>query len=415
MGSTAPATEQVASRPVTAATASAFGFSVAGGSDSENSYLVEGQETANLIGGYSHTNVPFDFIQEVQIKTSGIEAEHGGALGGVVNVIMKKGTSSVHGSIFAQFENQALDGSPNSSARYNPLDPGTSTSWGALDPAYQNYQPIKPKTSDVQPGFTLGGPLRQLLPKFLRGAMPSSYNDKIFFFLGFNPEFNDEERKVNYGPINGGIVPFSRNTQSYYTTARIDASVTQKIHVFGSWLYQLQKQSGENLPGSDSNAGLFNPYTGCFGAATSASNPCVSGGVPAFALSHGLGYTAPNMTVNVGGDITITPSIVATTRFGYYFENYHDFGIPDEWCYSTTGRRMVLALPMETETLCLLRCSSLPVITTRRRTRTLQLTTRTRRSNSIRTSRGSRAAKFGTHNFKFGYQLNRLSNTLNQH
>src|SRR5215469_787704 len=70
---------------------SAYGFSVAGGSDSENSYLVEGQETANLIGGYSHTNVPFDFIQEVQVKSSGIEAEHGGALGGVVNVVMKKG------------------------------------------------------------------------------------------------------------------------------------------------------------------------------------------------------------------------------------------------------------------------------------------------------------------------------------
>jgi hypothetical protein len=64
-----------------------FGFSIGGGSDSENSYLVEGQETANIIGGYSHTNVPFDFIQEVQLKSSGVEAEYGGALGGVVNVI----------------------------------------------------------------------------------------------------------------------------------------------------------------------------------------------------------------------------------------------------------------------------------------------------------------------------------------
>ena len=85
------------------------GFSVAGGSDSENSYLVEGQETANLIGGYSHTSVPFDFIQEVEIKNSGIQAEHGGALGGVVNVIMKKGSNNYHGSVFAQFENDAMD------------------------------------------------------------------------------------------------------------------------------------------------------------------------------------------------------------------------------------------------------------------------------------------------------------------
>ena len=72
-----------------------FGFSIGGGSDSENSYLVEGQETANIIGGYSHTNVPMDFIQEVQMKTSGVEAEYGGALGGVVNVIMDKGTEQL--------------------------------------------------------------------------------------------------------------------------------------------------------------------------------------------------------------------------------------------------------------------------------------------------------------------------------
>src|SRR5579872_5552566 len=96
------------------------GFSVGGASDAENSYLVEGQETANLIGGYSHTNVPFDFIQEVQVKSSGIEAEHGGALGGVVNVVMKKGTNQYHGSVFMQFENDAMDGSPNAYSRYDP-------------------------------------------------------------------------------------------------------------------------------------------------------------------------------------------------------------------------------------------------------------------------------------------------------
>ena len=32
-----------------------------------------------------------DFIQEVQVKSSGFEAEYGGALGGVVNVVQKRG------------------------------------------------------------------------------------------------------------------------------------------------------------------------------------------------------------------------------------------------------------------------------------------------------------------------------------
>ena len=62
-----------------------------GAADSESSYLVEGQDTENISGGYSKANVPMEFIQDVDIKTSGVEAEYGGALGGVINVILKKG------------------------------------------------------------------------------------------------------------------------------------------------------------------------------------------------------------------------------------------------------------------------------------------------------------------------------------
>ena len=116
------------SSPGSTANGGDHGFMVAGGSDSENSYLVEGQETADLAGGFSHTNVPFDFIQEVQVKTSGIEAEHGGSLGGGVNVIMKKGSNGFHGSLFMQFENQALDGSPVAYNRYDPNGNPTPTS-----------------------------------------------------------------------------------------------------------------------------------------------------------------------------------------------------------------------------------------------------------------------------------------------
>src|SRR4051794_9606699 len=106
--------------PGSATNGQAFGYSVGGASDAENAYLVEGQQTANLIGGFSHTNVPFDFIQEVQVKSTGQEAEYGGALGGVVNVVMRKGTNSYHGSIFSQYETFGMDGSPNAFSRYKP-------------------------------------------------------------------------------------------------------------------------------------------------------------------------------------------------------------------------------------------------------------------------------------------------------
>jgi hypothetical protein len=119
------------------------GFSVGGGSDSENQYLVEGQDTENISGGASAANVPFQFIQEVQVKSSGIEAEHGGALGGVVNVVMKKGQNAYHGSFFGTYEGDSLNGSQNATLRYDPLGApsGATASGPGFDDGSQTYQP----------------------------------------------------------------------------------------------------------------------------------------------------------------------------------------------------------------------------------------------------------------------------------
>jgi hypothetical protein len=388
------------------------GFSIAGGSDAENSYLVEGQETANLIGGYSHTNVPFDFIQEVQVKSSGIEAEHGGALGGVVNVIMKKGSNGYHGSLFAQFENDALDGSPNAYTRYDPnsslVTPGDPANpFGAnayFDARSQNYQPIRPHSSDIFPGFTIGGPILK---------------DRIWFFAGFNPELHDVERTVLYPagsgfagvPANGGKVPFSQNQQSYYTTARIDAAVTQKIRVFASWLYQYQRESGVNLPFSDSTTGLVN-----ISASTDPAN-----------YLHSVGYVAPNVTANFGADFTITPSLVATTRFGYYFENYGDRGYPrggtllgwqTDGIFGDTSASINTpsCIGNTTNPACALPASlqqgngffnaaNSSTFTTRNANKAIQYDA---------DLAWFKSGWMGTHNFKFGYQLNRLQNDILQ-
>ena len=65
-----------------------------------------------MLDGHSQANVPMDFIQEVQVKTSGFEAEYGGALGGVVNVIQKSGSNEVHGSVFSYYRANNFDATP---------------------------------------------------------------------------------------------------------------------------------------------------------------------------------------------------------------------------------------------------------------------------------------------------------------
>src|SRR6266705_541599 len=151
------------------------------------------------------TNVPFQFIQEVEVKTSGIEAEHGGALGGVINVIMKKGSNAYHGELFATYEPSGVDANPtNAFLRYDPLDQGNSLT--GLDPAAQLYQAQKDHFRILQPGFSVGGPIAK---------------DRLFFFLGFAPQVNSLAKTVNFGSKQGnaGSQYFTQDRQTYYGTA----------------------------------------------------------------------------------------------------------------------------------------------------------------------------------------------------
>jgi hypothetical protein len=217
---------------------------------------------------------------------------------------MKKGTNQYHGTVFSSFDNDALDANQTPPiARYSPTQGQTTTTWGTLDPPFQELLSNKDHYSTILPGFTFGGPILK---------------DRIFAFVGFNPWIQDDERRVNYAlstsPTLQGLGPvnFSSNERSYYTTARIDTEVTQKLRLYASWLYQLQKDYGESIPFWDSANGLFN----------------TSSDIAPSNYAHNIGYTAPNSTTNVGVDYSVTPRLIVTGRFGYYFENYHDFGYP---------------------------------------------------------------------------------------
>ncbi len=393
------------------------GFSVGGGSDSENQYLVEGQDTENISGGASNANVPFPFIQEVQIKSSGIEAEHGGALGGVVNVVMKKGTSAFHGSFFATYEGDGLNGSANAALRYNQLlqPTGASPNGPGFDDSAEVYQPKRDHYRIVQPGFTVGGPILK---------------DRLFFFLGVAPQFNSLARSVNFGPSTNltniplglGVQHFTQDQQTYFATARLDAVLTQKIRVFGSWLYQYQRESGDSLPAADSTNGLPNvgfliDQATVFGI----NNPITQ-------YSHGLGFSSPNATYNFGGDITLTPHVVSTTRYGYFFNNYHDFGWPTsgvDISWQAGGVGIIgNCLAADFATGCKgpndnqLLPASLAQPTGTATAPFDQSYTEVNASKHYQFNQDVAFFKsgwWGTHNIKAGYQYNSLSNLINQH
>ena len=90
-----------------------MGVSVSGGQGSENQFIVDG---TNITGPYygtdQITNIVYEFVEEVQMKTGGYEAEFGGALGGVVNVITKSGGNVYHGEMRLNYQSNQLYADP---------------------------------------------------------------------------------------------------------------------------------------------------------------------------------------------------------------------------------------------------------------------------------------------------------------
>ena len=371
------------SMPGSSGNGQSYGFSIGGSGDSENSYLVEGQDTENISGGYSKANVPYQFIQEVQVKTSGIEAEHGGALGGVVNVIMKKGSNNFHGALFGDYESDGMDANQNNMyLRYNPNDPGNPLV--RQDPGAQDYQGKKDHFRNFNPGFTVGGPIKK---------------DRLWFFLGFAPEVDSLARNINFGGTVGNQY-FTRDTQTYYSTSRVDATLTQKIRLFGSWLNQYARRTGSTMPIADPVAGDL--AAGFVNTSTFTSPD---------SFSHGQGWSAPNATYNVGADITLNSHVVSTTRFGYFFENYRSFG----WQTTTPDLLWTATGTTDNNGAPLPGAAAQPLGTS-----SSAYTSTFTPFNSDKHYQFDQDVAFfksgwgGTHNIKVGYQFNRLRNVINQ-
>ena len=273
------------------------GFQIDGASNSENSYLVEGMETASAFDGSSAANVPMEFIQEVQMKTSGFEAEYGGALGGVVNVIQKRGSDQWHGSVFTYYQGDRFNSAPNRTLRSNP---GSAPVVGTRTPAdFEFYQAKKDHYAVVEPGFELGGYI---------------VKERLWSFVSSVPRVASLTRTVNFAanaPVPGGR-SFHESINTYYTLGRLDYLATQKIRLFGSWQYGYERGAGTSLPGADSPYGQKNSS-----ATSNVDN-----------FNGGIGYVAPNVIYGTGADITINPNLVATTRFGYFYQDYQDRGLP---------------------------------------------------------------------------------------
>ena len=87
-------------------------LSIYGSTSAENLFLIDGVNTTNVIKGFQGKDINNEFVQEVEVKTGGYQAEYGRNTGGVINVVTKSGGNEFHGGIFGYYNKTAWRADP---------------------------------------------------------------------------------------------------------------------------------------------------------------------------------------------------------------------------------------------------------------------------------------------------------------
>jgi hypothetical protein len=149
------------------------GTMVDGSSASENRFIVDGVDTTSLRQGNSSSDVPIDFLEQVQVKSSGYNAENRAATGGVISAITKSGSNSLHGTFGSYYTNNKFLGDVRPSIRLNPSNQLIAeTIFTPRDKSY-TYDPI----------MDAGGPVLR---------------DKAWFYVGYTPRMTQTRRTATF-------------------------------------------------------------------------------------------------------------------------------------------------------------------------------------------------------------------------
>ena len=185
-------------------TSDSIGPTMLGSSGAENKYIIEGIDSTGIDRGQEQKTVLVDFIQEVNVKTEGANAEYGRFTGGLIEAITKSGGNTFHGSLFAFGQGGSLQAG-NTTASQRP----------------QTTTTVSNIAHEFDGGGTLGG--------FI-------VRDKLWFYGGYNP-FNHQDEARVIRPIGttpgtpgvGSLVPLKTTRNLYAGKLTYNAAPSQTI------------------------------------------------------------------------------------------------------------------------------------------------------------------------------------------
>ncbi|MFY9691956.1 MAG: carboxypeptidase regulatory-like domain-containing protein [Candidatus Acidiferrales bacterium] len=257
-----------------------------------NEITVDGADFVNELSGVQRATPPQDSVQEFRVVNNSFGAEYGRAIGGIVNVVTKSGTNTLHGSVYEYFENNATD------ART------------LLQPA-----PLPDVWRQNQFGATLGGPIKK---------------DKTFFFANyeghrnaysptFAPDLYNNITNIDIAKGYMGLAPEGgragfaglestlRTNDNDYGFVRLDHEINSNNHLAIRYNVEDARDFGELIGATEDGGGIGTP----------------SGGRDLFVRDQSIVGTLSSV---------ITPNVVNTALVQYARRHYNfpgETGEPD--------------------------------------------------------------------------------------
>jgi len=284
-----------------------------GASGSENRFIIDGMDTTNLQTGVSGKTMLVDFIQEVQVKSSGYNAEFGGATGGVISAITKSGSNSVRGSAGIYYQTDSFYGERRPFHGYN--------TWSTNLPE-QNLKSFTTPWQYYSPVGDFGGPIMK---------------DKLWYYMGLAYTANNYKYDTKFLTDPNLVTrSFEQTNKAYYPNYNVTTQLSNNLRVRFTGSHQINETRGalpamypEGRPylGSitGTNAYLAPLYNqSVFGYSSGTFDKLADNTVnqPAFDRRWVKSGSNSNNTVLAGNaDWVVTPAFFVNVTAGYYRAN----------------------------------------------------------------------------------------------
>ena len=264
------------------------GLSIDGSSGGENMFYIDGQNTNSSFGGQGAQNAAFDFVDEVQIKASGYQAEFGGSLGGVINVVTRSGGNEFHGDVVGYYSGSALRGQERDTTILDPK---------ITEPTMRvfNYADRNQALTDsrLEGGFGLGGYI---------------IKDKLWFYVNALPVFRSTTQPAIYlYPID----PAHAVSDPFATTPVLNTYDFKQSNNDLNFQAKISAQPLKNMRFSLSFVNNYNYFEGGLPSRNGQSSD-------SYEFSD-LGYGFPNYSTSANIDYTIGNNFMISARAGYFF------------------------------------------------------------------------------------------------